>query len=313
MATIVLVHGIDQQQKSADTLENEWLPNLAGGIRTAGFPRIADRLWRNRTAPDGIDVRMAFYGHLFLQPEQQGDDPGDFTAEEEAFAEKLAEEWLIRAAEHSLCPKEKSTAKRELAYLHHAIGAEEMGRGEAVRKAIQGAARLRWFAPYGMGFAERFVKRALAQVTRYLTDQTIRQVARQSVLELIRSDTKVIVAHSLGSVVAYEAIQDIKPPLPLFVTIGSPLGLETIVYQRLEPQPPTFPERVKRWVNVADRNDFIAAEPDLRQMFSTAIPSNSVFEGGHTVDNGAQPHSVQFYLTKAQVGKPIGETLNSVL
>jgi hypothetical protein len=30
MAEIVLVHGIDQQQKSADVLESEWLPALAG-------------------------------------------------------------------------------------------------------------------------------------------------------------------------------------------------------------------------------------------------------------------------------------------
>jgi hypothetical protein len=33
MAEIVLVHGIDQQQKSADKLESAWLPALAGGIR----------------------------------------------------------------------------------------------------------------------------------------------------------------------------------------------------------------------------------------------------------------------------------------
>ena len=37
MATIVLVHGIAQEQKSADTLEEEWLPDLAGGVRAAGF------------------------------------------------------------------------------------------------------------------------------------------------------------------------------------------------------------------------------------------------------------------------------------
>ena len=67
MATIVLVHGIAQEQKSADTLEEEWLPDLAGGVRTAGFPEIADRLYRLRSGPDGIDARMAFYGDLFLR------------------------------------------------------------------------------------------------------------------------------------------------------------------------------------------------------------------------------------------------------
>src|SRR6516225_8981118 len=47
--------------------------------------------------------------------------------------------------------------------------------------------------------------------------------------------------HSLGSVVAYEATQELEHPLPLLITLGSPLGLNTIVYQRLRPQPPSFP------------------------------------------------------------------------
>jgi ATP-dependent exoDNAse (exonuclease V) alpha subunit len=65
-------------------------------------------------------------------------------------------------------------------------------------------------------------------------------------------------------VVAYEAAQRMTQPLPLLLTLGSPLGLQTIVYQRLRPQPPGFPPKVRRWVNIADRNDFIAAEPDLK-------------------------------------------------
>ena len=77
MAEIVLVHGIDQQQKSADKLESEWLPSLAGGVRAAGFPDVADRIWR-APAVGRIETRMAFYGDLFLAPGQQGDDPGEF-------------------------------------------------------------------------------------------------------------------------------------------------------------------------------------------------------------------------------------------
>ena len=36
MAEIVLVHGIDQQQKTADKLESEWLPALSGGVHGSG-------------------------------------------------------------------------------------------------------------------------------------------------------------------------------------------------------------------------------------------------------------------------------------
>jgi hypothetical protein len=85
--------------------------------------------------------------------------------------------------------------------------------------------------------------------------------------------------------------------LPLLVTLGSPLGLDTIIYPRLRPQPPTFPVQVRRWVNVADTDDFIAGEPDLTDLFSRGLPDGATFERGYTVDNGAQPHSgtVSFY------------------
>ena len=91
------------------------------------------------------------------------------------------------------------------------------------------------------------------------------------------------------------------------ITLGSPLGLQTLVYQRLRPQPPGFPPTVSRWVNVADRDDFIAAEPNLNPLFGTGMPANAVFESGYTVDNGAQPHKADFYLGKSQLGQPIGE------
>jgi hypothetical protein len=178
-----------------------------------------------------------------------------------------------------------------------------------VRNAIKSVAKIPWFAPLGMFFAERFVKRALVQVTRYLTDDAVRDAALREVMQLVTPDTRIIISHSLGSVVAYEAAHVLGQSLPLLITLGSPLGLDNIIYPRLRPQPPTFPRHVTRWVNVADRDDFIAAEPDLAAMFSTGIPSDAIFEGGSTVDNGAKPHDCTFYLGKAQVGEAVARTL----
>jgi hypothetical protein len=310
MATIVLVHGIAQEQESADTLELEWAPALAGGIRTAGYSAIADRVRGQCRQDEVIDVRMAFYGGLYLKPGLQGNDIADFGAEQSKVAEALATEWLERAATRASRPNEKATATRELAYVRQQIGAEEAGLGRIARSAINSLARLRWFAPYGMGFASRFVNRALAQVTRYFSDDTIRSAAQQAVLDLIQPDTKIIIGHSLGSVIAYESVQCLSQPISLLLTLGSPLGLDTLIYPKLRPQPPTYPANVRRWVNIADRDDFIAAEPDLQPMFSTGIPPGALFEGGRTVDCGSEPHNARFYLTKAQVGRPAGETLS---
>jgi hypothetical protein len=313
MAAIVLVHGIAQERSAADLLEKDWLPSLAGGVRKAGFGDIADRIWRHGVGTDKIETRMAFYGNLFLRTDQQGDDPEDLTVEEKGLAEKLAEEWLERAAKRASKPTERQLAVAELAYVRHEIGTEEAGWGESVRIALKSLAKLAWFAPHGMAFAERFVVKALAQVSRYLIEENIRREALKAVLDLAGPNTQVIIGHSLGSVVAYEAVHLIGHPLPLLVTIGSPLGLDTIVYPKLRPQPPTFPPNVLRWVNIADRDDFVAAEPDLTPFFSRGIPPTARFEGAHSVDNGAKPHNSDFYLTNVQLGRPVGETLSTVL
>ncbi len=98
MPDIVLVHGIDQQQYSADVLESQWLPALAGGVRNAGFPQVAERIWRDPSGPGSIEARMAFYGQLFLRPGAQGIGAEKLSTEESVIAEGLAEEWLERAS-----------------------------------------------------------------------------------------------------------------------------------------------------------------------------------------------------------------------
>jgi hypothetical protein len=305
MAKIVLVHGIDQQQKSADVLEASWVPALAGGVRNAGYTSLADRI-----ATRQISTSMAFYGRLFLKPGQQGAglETSDLDEERKKFAESLGVEWLTRSAKRS--EGDSRVAKIELAYLQSTGGGELQGPKAAVRSAIASLARLRWFAQIGMGVAERFINRALTQTTLYLTEPEIREKAQRAVLDLIDDKTEIVIGHSLGSVVAYETVHKLKNLLPLLVTIGSPLGLGTIVYEKLAPEPPSYPPLLKRWVNVADRNDLVAAEPDITNMF-TPIPHGSIFEGSFTVDNGSEPHSASFYLGKVNVGRPVGDTLSA--
>jgi pimeloyl-ACP methyl ester carboxylesterase len=180
---------------------------------------------------------MAFYGHLFLMPGQQGDEPAPFMPEEEVFAEALALEWLQHAAERATKEKIRQSGARELAFVKHEMGVEQ-SMGRYARSAANSLAKISWFWPYGFGFAERFINRALAQVTRCLTQDDIRAAALKSVTDLIGPETRVIIGHSLGSVVAFEAAHFLQQPLPLLVTLGSPLGLQNIVYQRLRPQPP---------------------------------------------------------------------------
>ena len=70
-----------------------------------------------------------------------------------------------------------------------------------------------------------------------------------------------------------------------------------------------YPANVTRWVNIADRNDLVAAQPDLAPLFRGSQPGAAALECSWTVDNGAKPHEAGFYLTKRQVGLPIAQAL----
>lgn len=316
MAEIVLIHGIAQEQETADSLEEKWLPALAGGIRASGNAELADRIWRNRHREDAIEVRMAAYGALFLTPGAMGSDDDLDNAGLRALSqpqldlvEGLSADWLHRAVLREDHP-DHDTAVLELGYLDPSH--EEMGvREEAARIMLNAASRLGWFGRGAMTIVERSVKKSLRQVTRYMTDPGLREKIQREVLAHVGPETKVVIGHSLGSVVAYDiALSHLKGPLPLLLTLGSPLGLRSIIYDRLTPQPPRYPVKVRRWVNIADRNDLVAAEPDLTTRFDRDRPADAILESGWTVKNGADPHKGEYYLGKQEVGRPIAEALN---
>lgn len=305
MAAIVLVHGIAQEQKSADILEGEWLPALAGGVRNAGHPELADSLWRGQR-PGALEARMAFYGNAFLPPGAQG---GGGLAEirHPELAEELAAAWLAAAAEYAADSRDRDEARRQLDNLM--LGPDgKQGVGELARPLANALTRLKWFAPFGFGLAARFVNQALAQVTRYLAEDDIRQHAQQQVLDLIGPDTRLVIAHSLGSVVAYEALHRVRGPIAL-LTLGSPLALQSIIYPRLTPQPPCVPATLTRWENLADRDDIVATHLDLARFFPPA-PGSAVTPITHpSLDNGAQPHDSAHYLGKPTVGRLVAESV----
>ncbi|WP_214848954.1 hypothetical protein [Arthrobacter sp. ISL-65] len=60
MAGIVLIHGIAQEQEGPASLEDRWLPALAGGLTAAGHPELAARIWPvGRWNSDGLAEKLA--------------------------------------------------------------------------------------------------------------------------------------------------------------------------------------------------------------------------------------------------------------
>lgn len=306
MARVVLVHGMAQSQESAESLEMNWVPDLARGVRNAGHGKLSDRIWRPQRTGD-IDVRMAFYGDLFLTPGAQGDSELSAVGTEAAELEQgLALAWLQAAADRAPDDRDREVAKQAVAQLTVTAGAQ--GIGAVGSAALKRLAAIRWFAPVGFAFAERFVRRALREVSQYLTDPATRQAAQQRVLDQIDDTTQLVIGHSLGSVVAFEALHHTDRPVE-FITCGSPLALRTIIYDRLQPAPPHVPPSVTRWSDFADRDDLIAVHSDLAADFP--VPPGGVVSMTPTVsvNNGAHAHNADQYLTEARLGQAVASAL----
>jgi len=99
----------------------------------------------------------------------------------------------------------------------------------------------------------RLLVRDLAQVARYLTrgetngrgcsiDLRIREV----VADALGLGPALVVAHSLGSVLAFETLHEHVCSVPLWVTLGSPLAMRAVVWPKVRPRPPTTPDTAVR-------------------------------------------------------------------
>ena len=88
-------------------------------------------------------------------------------------------------------------------------------------------------------------------------------------------------------------------------TLGSPLGLRTVVHDRLRPDPSQVPPTVTRWDTLVDRDDLVAAHLDLASYFPPATGSTVAPVTAPALDNGAKPHDAQHYLTKKTTGRII--------
>jgi hypothetical protein len=160
-----------------------------------------------------------------------------------------------------------------------------------------------------MKIAAPVVWHTVTQVTRYMSDEDIRTQAQQRVLNLIDYDTRLVIGHSLGSVVAYESLHHTKRPIAL-ITLGSPLGLQNVIYRkgRLQVWPPHVPPTVTSWYNFAAKDDLVAARLDIAPYFPSA-PDRTVRPISHIVDTGSKPHDIVHYLTQPSCGQAVSYAL----
>jgi pimeloyl-ACP methyl ester carboxylesterase len=283
VALVVCVHGVGQQREADTTLHEVWAPALRGGVKLAGGD-LAER-----------DVLCVLYGNLF-RPEGRPLAVGDplIRAEElDEFERDLLAAWWAEAADTD--PGVIAPGARGLARTPRSA--------QAGLRALSGS---RFFTAVG----ERALLGDLRQVRDYLHVPGIRQEVMRRVAEAVTDETRVMVGHSLGSVVAYEALcAHPEWPVRMLVTLGAPLGIPNLIFDRLQPAPLStaeagagprgrWPGQGRVWTNIADEADVVALVKDLRPAFGPDVDQ-------WVVNNGAHAHTVKPYLTAVETGRAI--------
>lgn len=253
--TFVFLHGIEQQDKTADELLTLWIESIRVGL---------DRSRSRNLLPSREEIFMPYYGDLLaklkpamvqkasgdrivrgIAPRNTRDDfPGQVT--QSGTIDELLKE-VIRARTGSHARQNLDSGQKTRGLASNALGALSM----VVPIPAQ----------------TQIVNFALTQVAAYLDDASLKRTILDTVSSAIVDGAKaaekndeplVVVGHSLGSVAALDALSKFKGRrVDLLMTIGSPLSTETVA-SRMTDDARRWPEAVRSWVNIADPDDVVA-------------------------------------------------------
>jgi hypothetical protein len=292
--TLVCVHGRGQEFKDPDQLRTKWLAALNAGLTQAGaagltadriaFPFYGDVLYHVTAESAGKPLRL------------ESTEPGPIHPATPPDVGALEREMLADMAGHAgmaVPPREvrRETAERPPGSRRlREEGLDRILSWRAARELLTGLAKR-------SRVDQLVVEAHLRDVAMYLTrgrDDILREVKRA----IPDGTPLILVSHSLGTVVARDLLQDdgIRERTVLWVTAGSPLGLEAVQRNLLEPgaRHPGVP-----WLTAYDVNDVVALGHPLQKTWGSPLTDAEV-------QNDNDPHSIARYLAHARVAEPIG-------
>jgi hypothetical protein len=292
---LVFVHGRSQQHKNASDLKRAWITAWQSGLAKSGL----------EVPIDESDIRFPYYGDtLFalVDPDHAGEIPsvlvrGAVPDEDAAQQEFVAA--VAREAQQALGIPDESVDAAATAVGPQERGPQNWRWVHAVLTAID------THLPAGSGLA---LSLATHDVYRYLHNQGIRDAIDEGVRAALSGDQEtVVVGHSLGSVVTYNLLAHQGSPLgwrvPLYVTVGCPLGISAI---RRTLAPVGHPECAPRWFNARDNRDVVALFSLDPGHFNV---DPAVENKDDVLNDTANRHGISGYLSDAEVAKRVHDAV----
>lgn len=277
---IVFIHGMKNEKQNPAALRGRWHAALKEGWRKAGVAE-----------PAGYEIDLPYYGDKLHQltdgapgAPTRTRGPDDIDPHVSAFEDeylKLLKERLDISDEEVEAELPGGVRER---------GPENWEWVQAIARALE---------KRSPPLAEK-VLGLIPQVEGYLNRPDVAAQVNAIVEPSLKQGRMIVVSHSLGTIVAYMLLKKLSGTLdmPLFATIGSPLGINA-VWRRARPV--SNPRVMGQWVNACDERDPVA-------LVSKLVPPNypGPLTNIHDLRNaGDDPHSITEYLKHGPLAKLI--------
>lgn len=284
---LIFLHGRDQQGKDGQALQETWTAALGQGLIAAHlpnniqqhevvFPYYGDDLAEmvkeiGNAAPAGVSTKGGELGAAGFDRVQMD----------------LLQDMLAPASVNDETEAQVSEK-----------GVQNTALARVIARAIDSSR-----------FGPNVLQALTKDVSIYLTHEVVAKRINAIVAATIEKGPCIVVAHSLGSIIAYRVLRElgVEAQVRRLITVGSPLGLNT-VRKMLSPPARTFPVGVTSWMNAYDSADIVA----LHALDGDTWPVKPAIKNFASVKNHTDNrHGIEGYLADSTVAHAIYEALNT--
>jgi hypothetical protein len=303
MATVLLIHGINNQDNSKENIETQWAEALRKGATAAGL-----------SIPDGTRFLAAFYGDILYQETESWDPDAEKPGVRAMSAKSPDEDYADDATAELYMEFQRKLNVTD----DQVIAALEQGDEVPAHRRMARGIHKRWLKAIarvienvlptkGKYLARAFLRQAAAYLQKPGLKEKIDNLVKKQIFDgLVDDEDIIIISHSLGTIVAYSLMLRLRHQVQakLLLSAGSPLGV-VAVKKRLGPPLICLPN-AGRWVNAADPEDFVALRPKLD---ASTFGCDQIVNLAQ-LDNGEEDaHSIVEYLSHAEVAWEVASLL----
>lgn len=286
---VLMIHGRAQGGKNAQELEATWVNTLQEGFREAR------KAWSGT-----LEFDFPYYGDKLDELTAQAKLPTPADVVQKGTGQNTQFEEFMQSALDEM---------QQRARIPEADVRAEMDPGGSQQKGPQNWGWVQAIARVIDKRLERTtdftIENFLSDVFLYVTRPAITRQINEVIEEALTAEPTIVIAHSLGTVVAYNVLKKHQARLALrkFITVGSPLGIRAISSKLGVPENPAA---TVGWYNAYDERDIVALNP----LDDDYFPTDPAIVNNNAVRNDTRNrHGIVGYLNDKNVAAEVAAAM----